>query len=609
MNQEIENLENLKKSEVLISLFKIPGKLVVPSYQRAYAWRDEQLKQFVSDMLEMKGKGNYYYGHFILEGTTEEGFDIIDGQQRITTFVLFLMVCRLLKSNCDEDYIEKFETVDYDKIAFDIIKKELKGIDKEWKKEDFKFQGELTLSIERILFALNYFRKLFSLEKSELSLNLSEIDDYVKVLAEAHISTHITSSKALAVQIFELQNTRGIKLNLIEKVKSKLMKAIYINADLEKKNNLIAIIQRNFAQIYQLEESACSNAFRGELTLEDILLHHLRMVDDGSKLSKNDKNLFNSPSKKMDKEKSILGYLDTQISEKTPLIAVEYIISLVEKFKESVELVSKELPSYDINNHLIGDVLILDKSLSLEFFILLHHKRLKASFELISSIRSWEKLLFTRDFHDKYHGKQYRDDFEEMFREISHISNEKDLDEILSKYLNTGFRQDLIKKGLSETVEAYIKLNEKNILNNAFHWWQEKMVYLLYKYEIKDSKNIEDMRKIMKGGRSIEHILPQEWSQNWIADYEKKDTQMRQELSNKINSFINGIGNLLLITKSENSSLSNKHPKEKCYKSCAGGYYETHNLQSEKWEDHTEWENIIADRGNKIFNFLLDFSI
>ena len=606
MNQVIENLEN---SEVLKNLFKIPGKLVVPSYQRAYAWKDEQLKQFVSDMLEMKGKGEYYYGHFILEETTE-GFEIIDGQQRITTFVLFLMVCRLLKSNCDEDYIEKFETVDYDKIAFDIIKKELKDIDKEWKKEDFKFQGELTLSIERILFALNYFRKLFSLEKSELSLNLSEIDEYVKVLAEAHISKHITSSKALAVQIFELQNTRGIKLNLIEKVKSKLMKAIYINADLEKKNNLIAIIQRNFAQIYQLEESACSNAFRGELTLEDILLHHLRMVDDGSKLSENDKNLFNSPSKNIDKEKSILGYLDTQISEKKPLIAVEYIVSLAQKFKESVELVSKELPSYDINNHLIGDVLILDKTLSLEFFILLHHKRLKASFELITSIRSWEKLLFTRDFHDKYHGKQYRDDFQEMFREISHISNEKDLDEILSKFLSTGFRQNLMEKGsLSETVKAYINSNRKNILNNAFHWWQEKMVYLLYKYELEDSKNLEDMRKIMKRGRSIEHILPQEWSQNWIEDYEKKDNQTRQELSNEINSFINGIGNLLLITAGENSSLSNNHPKEKRYKSCARGYYETHNLQSDKWEDHTEWENIITDRGNKIFNFLLDFSI
>src|SRR5690606_25974383 len=89
------------------NLFNDATKLKVPSYQRAYAWEEEQLNQFVSDMLEMKDKGGYYYGHFILE-KTNDGFEIIDGQQRLTTFILFLIVCRLFKKEGIEDYINKF---------------------------------------------------------------------------------------------------------------------------------------------------------------------------------------------------------------------------------------------------------------------------------------------------------------------------------------------------------------------------------------------------------------------------------------------------------------------------------------------------------------------
>ncbi len=39
---------------------------------------------------------------------------------------------------------------------------------------------------------------------------------------------------------FELQNSRGIKLNLIEKIKAKLMKAVYIEA-VNAEENIIRI--------------------------------------------------------------------------------------------------------------------------------------------------------------------------------------------------------------------------------------------------------------------------------------------------------------------------------------------------------------------------------
>ena len=197
--------------EKFSELIKSSKHLIVPSYQRAFAWKEQQVEQFIFDLLEMREK-DYYYGHFIIEDTNGR-FEIIDGQQRVTTFILFLIVCKLFKSNNNAyEFINKFETVDYDQNAFSNISN--LTID------DIKVLREFnTISLNRIFDALKYFIRKFE----DKSLNIECIDNYINTLMNAHISAHITYDKAVAVQIFELQNTRGINLNLIEKVKAKLI--------------------------------------------------------------------------------------------------------------------------------------------------------------------------------------------------------------------------------------------------------------------------------------------------------------------------------------------------------------------------------------------------
>jgi hypothetical protein len=602
----LKKLKAMNKIENIVDLFNEATKLKVPSYQRAYAWEEGQLNQFISDMLELKDKGQYYYGHFILEERNDKIFEIIDGQQRLTTFILFLIVCKFLKKEGFDNYIGKFETVDYDQKAFNIIQNKLGEIS-DWEIENFGLTSEPTLSIQRILFALNHFKQLFKDRKQKLRLELEEIDDYVKVLTSAHISTHTTRSKAIAVQIFELQNTRGVKLNLIEKVKSKLMKAVYLNADSENAENIITDIQKEFAEIYRFEETASLHAFKGELTLDDILLHHLRMVDDGTKLFAVDKNIFNSPSKHGNREEAILVYLDKCISNKQSKEVVEYVIQLTNSLTKSILFVSKELHVIDKQNYLIGDVLILDKTLSLEFFILLSHKGFVTSMENEEIIRLWEKLLFTRDFHGRYFRLQYTDDFERFFLEVA--ASKESLNKILERYVKKGFRDEkMIEGSLPKTVQTYIQENKSNILNNAFHWWSGKMVYTLYKYESSIDANRKELREIMKKGRSVEHILPQEWQWDWIGEKDANSlTEEGKIKDEEIRKMINGIGNLLLISVGENSSQSNKHPNKKVYVSCSGGSYSNHNLNKEQWEDKNNWSTIINSRGKKIFEFLENF--
>jgi hypothetical protein len=588
--------KSIKTYQYLKELFEDEQilKITVPSYQRAYSWEQKQLAQFIGDLNEMTlgDKKGYYFGHFIFENE-DEIFNVIDGQQRLTTFILFLIACQeQQKSTSQNAIISKFCTVDYDEELFSRIKNNQP-------KEHSQVQK--TLSIARIEDALEYFKNQFETG----NLKFDKIEQYISVLKDAHISTHITEDKAVAVQIFELHNSRGVKLNTIEKVKAKLMKAIYLNTNMDQVEFLIKNIQDAFGRIYHFEETTRLNSFRGNLELDEILLIHLRMIDDGTKIiNPETKHAFNKPSKSGNREENILSYIDDNIQSIEKSQIANYIVNLVQKFEESVEFIVVELPKLDITNPIIGDTIILEKNYSLSFFILLNHLN---SLDIKDGklLKTWEKLLFTRDFHDKYKGLQYRDDFELLFFRI--VNENGSIFEIVKYDLEHGFRSDYLDNDLQRVVKEYAENNKNKIIQFAFNWHKEKMIYLLYKYEISLQDDCrKELREIMKNGVSVEHILPQEWKWEWTIYEDNNSSNEAQLFLDKIEKIKNGIGNLLIITPSQNSALSNNQPKDKEYKSNLGLSYQKHN-ESNMWDDCTNWESNILTRGAEIYSFLVEF--
>ena len=75
------------------ALFYRDVRYVIPSYQRAYSWEEQQREQFIEDLRDVSDK--YYLGHFLFE-KTENGsvLCLIDGQQRLTTIVIFFSCLR-----------------------------------------------------------------------------------------------------------------------------------------------------------------------------------------------------------------------------------------------------------------------------------------------------------------------------------------------------------------------------------------------------------------------------------------------------------------------------------------------------------------------------------
>jgi len=332
-------------------------------------------------------------------------------------------------------------------------------------------------------------------------------------------------------------------------------------------------------------------------------------VDDGSKKEEQE---LNHPAANADVD-AIVKYLDNKLNIADPNTGVTYALKMASEFKKSVQIVSKVLPAWDKGENLVGDVLILEKDLSCQFF-LLACRRFETEKDMANgridneTLVMWEQLLFTRDLHENYYKLRYTDNFQGLFAEF--LKDNSDVKDIISKYLADGFRFWDYTKNLQGIVRDCLKINKNQILNNAFYWWKHKMIYALYKYE----KSIEaELREVVKGTISVEHILPQ----NWYGIRDGKDLSGEtlksmeddawKRFHEGIDACINGIGNLLLITPSENTSKSNYHPKDKIYDPpYSGGSYKNHDCNRGQWEDPQKWKLIIEERGERIYKYMLD---
>ena len=159
----------------------------IPDYQRAYSWQEHNWGQFLEDLKECNN--HFYLGQFIFE-KKDNAYFVIDGQQRITTLIIFLSVAiNILKAQDTEnsDYsnklfntylknskqnIQKFETVSYDNNFF----KEIIIDYQECRKRIFD-----TKSKEAMQESKKYFKKELK------SYSLEQIKAFIELLENASI--------------------------------------------------------------------------------------------------------------------------------------------------------------------------------------------------------------------------------------------------------------------------------------------------------------------------------------------------------------------------------------------------------------------------------------
>lgn len=73
------------------NLFDTDMEYVIPLYQRAFAWEDKQITQLIEDISDISDETNYYIGSLIVS-KQDNKYEVVDGQQRLTSLYL-LMNC------------------------------------------------------------------------------------------------------------------------------------------------------------------------------------------------------------------------------------------------------------------------------------------------------------------------------------------------------------------------------------------------------------------------------------------------------------------------------------------------------------------------------------
>ncbi|MBK5944755.1 DUF262 domain-containing protein [Halorhodospira halophila] len=210
---------------------------VVPDYQREYVWEaDDQVEQFLSDIDNEYEPGThdqpaYFLGSIII--VNREGkFDVIDGQQRLTTIVLSLCVMRdLMKGlKLDQRQSNYLKTIQEWLSHFD-IKTDGTQVRLELQYEESRdylarlimgqhYNGEETASIRRMSEA---YRRVNDHFCQYLDKGLNELTNYARYLLTS-IEMVVIKSENLssALKIFETINQRGVGLNAMDLVKNLL---------------------------------------------------------------------------------------------------------------------------------------------------------------------------------------------------------------------------------------------------------------------------------------------------------------------------------------------------------------------------------------------------
>jgi uncharacterized protein with ParB-like and HNH nuclease domain len=107
-----QRLTNNSDETDLTSLLSGDTVFAIPYFQRAYKWKPERLHQLNIDLLSLVDETSdfHFLGAIIIHGrrsnpSDPDVYEVIDGQQRITT--IFLYLCAIVRALCrEEEYTE-----------------------------------------------------------------------------------------------------------------------------------------------------------------------------------------------------------------------------------------------------------------------------------------------------------------------------------------------------------------------------------------------------------------------------------------------------------------------------------------------------------------------
>ena len=275
---------------------------IIPDYQRGYAWEKHQCKDLIEDLDLLPEGKQHFFGTLVIQeldglderlidrgGRTYTRYDVIDGQQRLTTISLFLHAIQQEMQRLGGDIAELTGDLrrNYlwtsDRIKQPLVKLTLNQgtqevfqyliLDNNHSIPDPKIQAAKRLMVVHA-YLIEYLQGQQKALGEEYAVWLEAL--YFKIVNQLLMVVYKVQSEAEAGIIFETMNNRGKRLTELEKVKNYLL---YLagRLHLPAPHNLARQINETWQYIYE-SLTVSSLAERG---YEDQLLRvHWHMVYD-----------------------------------------------------------------------------------------------------------------------------------------------------------------------------------------------------------------------------------------------------------------------------------------------------------------------------------------
>ncbi|MCQ2630315.1 DUF262 domain-containing HNH endonuclease family protein [Helicobacter pylori] len=570
------------------------GVFEIPSYQRGYAWQDRQLKDFWNDLEHVSKLGDkFHYMHSLtlreLENEFESSaFEIIDGQQRLATSLILLGLLAKTIQNKDPKYslinLEPILSYKYYGLneAFRAITEEEKDL------EAFK----TSFYAKNLIDAYAFFKEKISDTPIEALEKM--FDALIKKMLFSVVG--LNDNRIDPFSSFETINNRGKDLSTLELFKNRLHFVAHKICDGKKLEKLQQEINNTYTLIYhdlrQFEDAHLESFLKhfvayyyGEKgdfkkrLLEMEFNAHQRYTDNTN---------FDDEYEKID---DLLFYLS--YSSKVWNFLDEKSITLIidDNKKLEIEITPKMRGLLDKMRRLnaLSDNAFLPLLLSL----LTIQRAGKSANEQPYTTQELEGLLeYLERFGFLIYGVAGKNTAKknewielafEAFRAYRYGK-----ENIVIENLPT-----LEKSFFNRQGNSALELLEESIHSkkNTEKWykWGKVLNYLLYEYEL--HHNPETTLNFDGSIESIEHILPQNPDQGYSA---------KEKNWAKNPNIVHALGNLLLIAKNANSSLSNKPFDEKRKEYLKGSYSE-----KEVAKNASFGVEQIKERSEKLLDFLI----
>lgn len=94
----------------ILPVGEIAGDFFVPAYQRGYRWTRDEVTQLLGDVRD-SGGATYYLQPLVVKGRTDGSWELVDGQQRLTTlYLIFRYLSRTHLPSVSTEYSITYET-------------------------------------------------------------------------------------------------------------------------------------------------------------------------------------------------------------------------------------------------------------------------------------------------------------------------------------------------------------------------------------------------------------------------------------------------------------------------------------------------------------------